>query len=562
MSSRPIGPMPSLAPSILLTALDAIPDYALGSENRLRQAYIVRACLEQRTHHPELVALAVAMATWSWQSRPLNIEAIQDLLTLANAGIALPPALMRILTALHRAISPPEDTQLWNQLRIVGDTELIDRFWDTALKAPRSGLYWLDHVFTALVALPDHSRSRRLLVGAAWPAELEPIRLRLLAEMAWHHGDTTRASALLSQLPAGIWSPWTDMALAAMARNLGETTKASTLTQSLWQRMPWHVNMTLVTHDLVCTSPSADNTLIPAQPSEAAVLMYSYNNASLLKHSLDSLAASNLGAAPLLVLNNGSGDDTKAVLNAAVENFDRNQLNIIHLPTNIGAPGARNWLLMHDIVKTVRYAVFLDDDVVVPADWLTLLLQQARRYPHAGAVGVKIRDAAPPHCMQSADINLLSQHALAALGDDSVFKERILLFDNCAGSLDTGLFDYTRPCLSVSGCCHAIYREAIEAAGPFDIRFNPTQFDDLDRDLRSFLAGFPAVYAGSATIGHVQGSSLAKSKTTAAVANVRGNNIKLENAYDDVQITSLAKQNSKLLADDIRAKVHALQEAI
>ncbi len=557
MAPQFIRPMPALAPEILLQALDVIQDYALGTENRQRQAFLLRACLEHRQSHPKLVALGVALAIWSWQSRPLNRDAVSDLLFLADAGIPLPPSLHRTLIAIQHTIHEPEDPQLWNQLRVIGDTELIDRFWDTALKNSESGLYWLDTVFSSLVALPDRSRARRLLTGAAWPTELTPIRLRLLAEMAWHHGEHTQAKALLTQLPAEIWHPWVDFVHAAIELQHGNIDVATQSFRTLWQEMPWHVNIALVAHDLQFSS-SYEQFRYPAKPNEAVILMYSYNNAGLLKRSLDSLAASDLGAASVIVLDNGSGDDMQTVLQAARQSFEKEKITTLQLPTNIGAPGARNWLLAHEKAQYAQYAVFLDDDVVVPRDWLTLLLQHARRFPKAGAIGARIRDAAPPHCMQSADINILSHNALNALNDDSVFKERILLFDNCAGSLDSGLFNYTRPCLSVSGCCHAISRQALDAVGCFDIRFNPTQFDDLDRDLRSFLAGFPAVYAGHATIGHVQGSSLSKSRTPAAIANVSGNNIKIENKFDDTQITTIAKNNRQILKEDTRTKVQAL----
>ena len=137
--------------------------------------------------------------------------------------------------------------------------------------------------------------------------------------------------------------------------------------------------------------------------------------------------------------------------------------------------------------------------------------------------------------------------------------ERLFVCDACRLLPDYGLFAYTRPCLSVSGCCHLLSRAAIEAAGPFDIRFNPTQFDDLDRDIRSWLAGYPAVYDGSVRVAHEQASSLAKAKTPAQVAHILGNKIKLETKFTDEDVERLWRENLDVLKRDLLDKDAALR---
>jgi GT2 family glycosyltransferase len=138
--------------------------------------------------------------------------------------------------------------------------------------------------------------------------------------------------------------------------------------------------------------------------------------------------------------------------------------------------------------------------------------------------------------------------------EPGLLPNRVLIYANCAGGLDTGLFSYVRPCLSVSGCCHLISLAAVAKAGPFDLRYTPSQFDDLDRDLRSAMAGLPAVYAGTLAVRHVQHSSLAKSQTPRQIGHVMGNKLKLDTKYADEELTALGQANATLLWDDLEAR--------
>jgi len=90
--------------------------------------------------------------------------------------------------------------------------------------------------------------------------------------------------------------------------------------------------------------------------------------------------------------------------------------------------------------------------------------------------------------------------------------------------------------------------------GGFDIRFSPTQFDDLDRDLRSAVAGHPAAYAGDVAIAHVQHSSLAKAKGPAATGQVLGNKIKLEGKHTREQMDAVFRAGLAALWQDLGRK--------
>ena len=286
----------------------------------------------------------------------------------------------------------------------------------------------------------------------------------------------------------------------------------------------------------------------PTPDADIAVLIYSWNNAELLAQTLDSLAASELGASSVLVLDNGSTDHTPDVIKAASALFGE-RLKSLRLPVNIGAPAARNWLLRYPETSRFRTVVFLDDDVLLPTDWLTRLATQYRRAPAGSIVGCRIMDQAPRRSAQMADVNLLD---IESDGD-------FLIANSGGGELDLGLHTYSRPCLSVTGCCHMMDRERAIELGGFDLRFNPSQFDDFDLDLRNALAGGQAFYAGDTEVMHCQRSSLNQADSEAKRGHIQGNMLKLNTKYTPEQKARLLRRNRELLWDDLLAKTRDLE---
>jgi GT2 family glycosyltransferase len=315
------------------------------------------------------------------------------------------------------------------------------------------------------------------------------------------------------------------------------------LLKHLWTKLPWHPNLVFKLHSLLAPPHG------PAQPGpDTAVLLYSWNNADLLETTLQSLARSDLGGAVVMILDNGSTDHTPAVVREAASLFG-DRLKRLRIPVNIGAPAARNWLLSHPETQPFRTVVFLDDDVLLPAQWLTELSARHRQAPTGSIVGCRIMDQTPRKSVQTADVNLLE------IEDDGDF----LIANSGGGELDLGLHDYNRPCLSVTGCCHMMDRERALELGGFDLRFNPSQFDDFDLDLRNALAGGQAFYAGGTGIMHCQRSSLSQADSEAKRGHIQGNMLKLNTKYTPQQKAELLRRNREMLWDDLLAKTRDLE---
>jgi GT2 family glycosyltransferase len=500
--------------------------------------------------NPGCRSAALGMALWSMQAHPLDPDLARWAVKAVNLGLKADPALARLM-ALSADLERPaegEAADTWYELARQDDRGLILRFLAVVLGDPKKGLGWLHHVWRDLIHLGRPEIAKAALDMVEWTGTGSALKARFEADRAFHCLPPEEALPVIEGLDPAVWGLWRAYAGGEILLRLGRTGEAKGALAGLWQAIPWHVNLTLKLHDLFRPAPVAG----AGDCAEAAVLLYSWNKADLLAETLDSLYSGDIGRARVFALNNGSTDHTDRVLAQAAQRFGADRFHIETLPVNVGAPGARNWLLSLPGVRKARWAAFLDDDIVLPKDWLLRLLGPVRGRDDIGSVGCRITGAVPPYGLQSADYNLFPIAPPAPEPD--TLPNRVPVYDNCAGSLDTGLFTYTRPCLSVSGCCHLVNLRSIGRTGPFDLRYTPSQFDDLDRDLRAALDGTPALYVGGLAVRHVQHSSLAKSRTARQIGQVMGNKLKLDTRYSDEEILRLGRENRALLWNDLEQK--------
>ncbi len=251
----------------------------------------------------------------------------------------------------------------------------------------------------------------------------------------------------------------------------------------------------------------------------AAVYLYTYNKADLLRRTLESLRGTRIGQSAIAILVNGCSDDSLAVAESAAELFPENPVEIINLPVNVGAPAARNWLINREETWKRDYAAFLDDDVLLQADWMEYFLAAMEDRPKAAAVGCKILDPGTPAKYQYL-------YRSVAVARDNLFK---LSIARPSHQFDAGLYDFLRPTRNVMGCQHMFRTTALQKAPFFDIRFSPSQVDDIDHDLLLCLKGFDILYCGQVGCVHAQSSGLAPGakNNAASFGNAVGNDVKL-----------------------------------
>jgi GT2 family glycosyltransferase len=530
------GFFPAFEPDALARLAGPLPTWALSTESSWQQWGLAEGIVRGAPGDQVLMSAAAGLLSWSWQQRPLSVPTLALLITLDNARPFLSPELRAYLQGLKKRLRPPAPSDEWEAVKAVGSPEDVAAFLEISPAGP-SALARLGDAWEHVVRLADRDRAAAIIASSLGDPVLEE---RLLAELDFHHG--LQRPALLHQ----PFAPWSGYMAGVRALRAGDNEAAFQAWSPLLAAMPWNTNLTLLTHDARFLSLSG-----PLPSPRTAILTYCWNKAELIAQTLESVFASDIGDNPVFVLDNGSTDQTPQALQAARDRFGPERLTVVTLPVNVGAPAARNWLLSLPEVRACRFAAFLDDDVILPRDWLSHLLQAASRHPECGVVGCTIRDHEHPHRLQSADYHLL--HRLPGEAGQEP-GERLRVFMNCTGALDSGFFAYERPCLSVSGCCHMLDLSLLDPVGGFDVRFTPTQFDDLDRDIRCFLAGRPCLYTGSLAIDHVQRSSLRQASSPAQVAHILGNKIKLEAKYDDKALDQMIVKNFEMVWRDLLEK--------
>jgi hypothetical protein len=335
-----------------------------------------------------------------------------------------------------------------------------------------------------------------------------------------------------------------------------ESPSAETLLEAS-RRAPWNANLALRAHDAVSGTADARAPL----PGRAAVLLYSWNKADELDATLQSLLASDLDGVSVFVLDNGSTDRTGEILARMETRFadtlGAGRFAIISLPVNIGAAAARNWLLALEAVRANEFICYLDDDVELPADWLQRLGAAVSRYPEAGVWGCKVVDHANPLCIQSADSHLRldpAEHADLTRLAPNPFG----LTDLHIQTLDTGVFDFLRPCASVTGCCHLFRTSVLLDTGGFAIQLSPSQYDDMEHDLRLCETRRFPVYQGHLAVRHKKRTGTASNTSRQELGNALGNKYKMQTMHTRADVTAAMEAEQALLEADLLRKLEYL----
>ncbi|MEW5772120.1 MAG: glycosyltransferase [Thermodesulfobacteriota bacterium] len=539
--------MPGAAP-LLRRLRSSVPTWALCAEGHWNQLRLAGEALAAAGPDREMLRAGLDLLLWGFLTRPLEPSLAGPLLALHGKAPVVPAGLLPALRALA-ALPPGTDDPAWPEweyLRDAEDPAAAAGFLRPRLADPGSGLAWLGRAWDCLAGLGAWDHLADLLAAADLSGPLAPLASRLAAEIAMYREGPEAARAALLALDPALWGPWREQRAARCAQLAGDLESARSGLAAAHSRLPWHPNLLLVRHALARPLPA------PPVPTDAraAVGLYSWNNAARLGPTLEALEASDLGPARVLLLDNGSGDDTAALLAAAAGRLGRDRAEVVRLPVNVGAPAARNWLLALPAARDADWVAFVDDDALPPRDWLGRMLAAGAAHPATGAVGSRIVDAARPSALQSVDVHLMPPPAEGP---------HIEFLDGLSGLPDAGLYDYVRPCLSVTGCLHLLRRSALDAAGAFDIRFSPSQLDDFERDLRAFLAGIPCLYLGTLAVRHHQASAQGLRQSPARQGNARGNLFKLSHLHPRQNAARAAARDLDLAWDDLLAKAEELE---
>ena len=184
----------------------------------------------------------------------------------------------------------------------------------------------------------------------------------------------------------------------------------------------------------------------------------------------------------VIVVDDCSADTTaEAVPRMAGVVYVRNQTNSGFISScNRGAEKARG-----------KYLVFLNNDTLVKAGWLTALLDTFAEEPNAGIVGSKL--VYPDGCLQEAG-GIIWQDASGwnyGKFDDPQKPE----------------YNYLRDVDYCSAAALMIPKAIFETVGGFDSRYAPAYYEDTDLAFRVRNAGYRVLYQPLSEVVHYEGAT-------------------------------------------------------
>jgi len=238
-----------------------------------------------------------------------------------------------------------------------------------------------------------------------------------------------------------------------------------------------------------------------ASPSEAAsvvraglsplvsIVVVNFNGAKFLPGCLDSLTAVSYPNREVVVVDNGSSDNSIELLKQYP------WVKVVRSDRNRGFAGGNNLGLRH---CSGRYVLLLNNDTVVRPDFLTPLVEHLEHNPQVGIVQGKM---ILPRFGNTLDV---CGSFLTAFG---------LPYHYGYYKADGPKYQRSYPIFSAKGACFLFRRELVERAGGFlfDEDFF-CYYEETDFCHRAWLAGYEAHFVPGPPIEHLMGGTAGESQ--------------------------------------------------
>jgi GT2 family glycosyltransferase/Tfp pilus assembly protein PilF len=211
-----------------------------------------------------------------------------------------------------------------------------------------------------------------------------------------------------------------------------------------------------------------------------SIIVLCCNQLDYTRQCLESLLRHTRRPYEVLLVDNGSTDDTPAYLEEFRRRAGPARVEVLRNETNRGFPAGCNQALER---ARGHYVVFLNNDTVLTPGWLEGLVRCALQdWPEVGLVGPVTNGAPPPQGIR------VPYQALDGLDAFAVQRRAF------AGQ--------TLTVRRLTGFCLLARRDVLERVGPFDNRFGTGFFEDDDLSVRAREAGFRLVVAQDVYVHH------------------------------------------------------------
>lgn len=263
------------------------------------------------------------------------------------------------------------------------------------------------------------------------------------------------------------------------------------------------------------------------------IVILNWNGEKHLRKFLPSVVAAAPENVEVVVADNGSTDDSVALLTSVFP-----QVTVLRLDRNYGFAGGYNRALSQ---IAADYFVLLNSDIETPAGWLEPVLSTLEREPDVAVAAPKLI---------SYDDPTRFEYAGAAGGYIDFLgypfcRGRILREIEC----DLGQYDDEREVFWVSGAAFCCRADVFHSMGGFDADFF-AHMEEVDLCWRMQLAGWRVKIVPSSKIYHLGGGTLTTDSPTKVFFNHRNNLAMLYKCSSPVQrvVVSVVRPALDLLA--------------
>ncbi len=238
------------------------------------------------------------------------------------------------------------------------------------------------------------------------------------------------------------------------------------------------------------------------QPRVACIVL-NWNGLALLPDCLESLQASTYSAMSIIVVDNGSTDDSLAWLRA---NYP--DAHIIDNGTNLQWAAGNNEGIKYALQEGFDHILLLNNDIVIAPDMIEKLVAAMAKDASIGMVGPKIYYHHEPKLIWFAG------------GRMTPWQGRI--WHNGIREPDKGQFDEVTNVDYITGCALMVRRETFGKIGLIDTAF-AAYGEDVDLCRRAAAAGYGIELVSGATMWHKVSSSYGITSRTKVWLRFRSN---------------------------------------
>lgn len=253
--------------------------------------------------------------------------------------------------------------------------------------------------------------------------------------------------------------------------------------------------------------------------ADCSIVMLAHNGVTFTRHCFANLLAADVLPRQMIVVDNGSTDQTPELLDDCLPDLREAGIDVItwRNAENLGCSEARNqaWAKADQ-----PYTLFMDNDTAVcTPDWLDRLVEEMDATPQLGILGPKLIYPFRPHPIQCAGVSMNPKGRIRFRGRGA----------------DRHAPAYCQPVKVpvLISACWIMRTHFLADLGGLDPLFHPVQYEDLDYCMRVNQAGYHCAYTPRVELYHFEGRTTGAAGKQVYVRVIAENSAKFRRKWRD-----------------------------